>query len=432
MNDIIRYIIQFLVGTDSATGISDLIGYTSDETSFHNYKVIIYPSDFFDQKIYGTAHSMPVLPLKHIDDIPILFGQALVEQKDGRLIVYADIIAGSFFLLSRYEEIIQRNIRDKHGRFPGKESLPFRAGFIHRPVVDEYGRLLRDWLSQVGVNVESPPEVFQRINLTHDVDAPFFMRTWRNIARGIRDKENIRKLLKIKFGPLENDPFYTFPWFLKENEQVQNCFGKELCTSVFFMKAGGNELRDKPRYNLYGKDIKALFKLIANYGGIIGLHSSYQAGRYPDIIPEEKNSLEKAIDTKITANRHHFLASREPEDMAVLEQAGITDDYTMGYADMAGFRLGTSRPVRWIDAGRKRLSSLQLHPLTIMDGTLIGSEYMGLNQQDATLYCQQLIRQTQMHHGELTLLWHNTSAAPGCGYLKELYHDLLEYIKGQK
>lgn len=428
MNDIIRYIIQFLVGTDSATGISDLIGYTSDETSFHNYKVIISPSGFFDEGTYGTAHSMPALPLAYIDDIPILFGRSIVEQKDGRLIVYADIIASAFFLLSRYEETIQRNVRDEHGRFPGKESLPFRAGFIHRPVVDEYGRLLRNWLKHMGVQVNHPPELLRQVNLTHDVDAPFSMRTWRNVVRGILERKNILELLRVKYGPLENDPFYTFPWLLRENEQVQNRFGKERCTSIFFFKAGGNDYRDRPHYNLYGKDIRDLFKLISSYDGVIGLHSSYQAGKRPDIIPEEKISLEKAIDAKITANRHHFLGSREPEDMRKLEQAGITDDYTMGYADIVGFRLGTSCPVQWIDVTQKRLSSLLLHPLMIMDATFVTSKYMGVSYTEAATYCFDLIQQVKKAGGELTLLWHNSWVTENSGYLRKLYALLIKTL----
>lgn len=430
--DIIRYIIHFLIGSDTSERISDLIGYTSDEASFHRYKIVIRPSGFFDEKVYGSSLSMPVLPLKQIDDIPVLFGEPIIEQKGNVMVVHADIVASAYFLLSRYEEVIRRDMRDEHGRFPGKESLLYRAGFMHRPVVDEYGCLLRNWLAQSGIETDRPPQAFRQINLTHDVDAPFSMRTWRNMVRGIREGRRIPLLLRTKFGPLENDPFYTFPWLLKENEQVRNEIGKEKCFSVFFFKAGGNEFRDKPHYNLYGKDIRALIELLSAYHGMIGLHSSYQAGKNPSLVPTEKAFLERATGRKITMNRHHFLASREPEDMLFLEQAGITDDYTMGYADVAGFRLGTSRPVRWIDVSRKRLSSLLLHPLILMDGTLIGSDYMGLNRQEATAYSKQLIRQVRMHNGEVTILWHNTSATADGGYLRELYHDILEYIKEER
>ena len=40
--------------------------------------------------------------------------------------------------------------------------------------------------------------------------------------------------------------------------------------------------------------------------------------------------------------------------MVWLEKAGITDDFTIGYPDVAGFRLGTSRPVHWINPENKR------------------------------------------------------------------------------
>ena len=51
MSDIIRYIIEFFVGIDSPAGFSDLIGYTSDESSFAKYKMIILPSGIFNGNI---------------------------------------------------------------------------------------------------------------------------------------------------------------------------------------------------------------------------------------------------------------------------------------------------------------------------------------------------------------------------------------------
>ncbi|MDR0756345.1 MAG: hypothetical protein LBF85_00670, partial [Tannerella sp.] len=137
-----------------------------------------------------------------------------------------------------------------------------------------------------------------------------------------------------------------------------------------------------------------------------------------------------ALQRRVTASRHNFLASREPEDMAALERAGITDDFTMGYADTAGFRLGTSRPVRRIDASTRTLSRLVLHPLAVMDSTLSESKYMRLSAEEAQEYCFHLTRETAKAHGELVLLWHNTSVVEANGgYHRELYGRILDKIK---
>ena len=130
-------------------------------------------------------------------------------------------------------------------------------------------------------------------------------------------------------------------------------------------------------------------------------------------------------------NRHHFLASRNPEDLDILEQSGITDDFTMGYADVAGFRLGTSRPVRWINPIKKRISSLLLHPLIIMDCTLNESHYMGLNYDEAFSYSSQLIDQIKKTNGEFVLLWHNNSLSiTHTNFPSEkLYRSIIEKLK---
>ncbi|MFQ9022602.1 MAG: hypothetical protein ACLR6J_18125 [Parabacteroides merdae] len=56
--------------------------------------------------------------------------------------------------------------------------------------------------------------------------------------------------------------------------------------------------------------------------------------------------LERQTGKSVTYNRHHYLASREPEDMVWLEKAGITDDFTMGYPDMPVF--ASAHLVRYI------------------------------------------------------------------------------------
>ncbi|MDR1102983.1 MAG: polysaccharide deacetylase family protein [Tannerella sp.] len=429
MTDLICYLVRFLLGDHVPEEVAAQVGYTSDAALFPQYRVVMIPSGFFEDATFGRADSAPALPLRLVEDVPLLFGQPSVSRAGETLLVRADLLAGAFFLLSRYEETVRRGVRDVHGRFPGRESLPFRAGFIHRPLVDEYGRLLRRWLRQAGVPVQEPPQRIRRLCLTHDVDAPFACRTWRNVAWGMAGGENLRKLLRLKFGALEDDPYYTFPRLLREDGQVRTAFGEEHCDIYLFFKAGGGgEKADRPHYNLRGKDIRRLYSLLRDSRAKVGLHASYRAGKNPALVAAEKERLQRAFSQEICANRHHFLASREPEDMAALEQAGITDDFTMGYADVAGFRLGTSRPVRRMDAVNRRLSALTLHPLTVMDATLSNPGYMGLNLEEALDCAIRLTEQVRQFNGELTLLWHNSSTVEGKGYHTALYGSLLEKI----
>ncbi|MCS2894172.1 polysaccharide deacetylase family protein [Parabacteroides faecis] len=428
-NHAIHYIIRFLLGEDISEEIVAAIGYTNNSKHFERYSIVIIPSGFFTNHTYGTTSSLPELPLQEIEGTPLLFGSPLVEQVGGTLVIHADIIASTYFLITRYEEIIQRNIRDEHGRFPGKMSLPYRAGFLHRPIVDEYRLLLRKWLQQYGLRLPEVKKEIQHIWLTHDLDAPTLYRTWKGVIRSIRDKRGLISSIQGRYGPVENDPYYTFPWIFEQNNLLREQTGKEICQAILFIRSGGKCKQDKPHYSLHSKDISQLIESVLFNDMKIGLHSSYQAGKSPSLIKKEKTILEENTGKSIRLNRHHFLSSREPEDMTHLEAAGITDDFTMGYADVAGFRLGTSYPVRWINPVTRRLSSILQHPLTIMDCSLEEKKYMGLSYEEAQAYSLNLIEQVKNVGGELTLLWHNTSAMENSGsYLRKLYSHLLNEL----
>lgn len=428
-NHAIHYIIRFLLGEDISEEIVAAIGYTNNSKHFERYSIVIIPSGFFTNHTYGTTSSLPELPLQEIEGTPLLFGSPLVEQVGGTLVIHADIIASTYFLITRYEEIIQRNIRDEHGRFPGKMSLPYRAGFLHRPIVDEYRLLLRKWLQQYGLRLPEVKKEIQHIWLTHDLDAPTLYRTWKGLIRSIRDKRGLISSIQGKLGPVENDPYYTFPWIFEQNNLLREQTGKEICQAILFIRSGGKCKQDKPHYSLHSKDISQLIESVLSNDMKIGLHSSYQAGKSPSLIKKEKTILEENTGKSIRLNRHHFLSSREPEDMTHLEAAGITDDFTMGYADVAGFRLGTSYPVRWINPVTRRLSSILQHPLTIMDCSLEEKKYMGLSYEEAQAYSLNLIEQVKNVGGELTLLWHNTSVRESSdSYLRILYADLINRL----
>lgn len=434
MTETINYILQFLSGDSVSPEIVAQIGYTANEGDFDKYKIVIIPSGFFDNNVYGTEESLPKLPLKIWEETPLLFGSPVVEKVNETTVIYADLVASAYFLISRYEEMVRKDVRDEHKRFPGKESLPYRAGFIDRPLVDEYGRHLRSVLREAGFNITEPEKKIKKVYLTHDLDCIAHFRNVRSVIggliRGLKWPKEGNKALKSFFGGLRFDPWYTFPFLYKLDNELLEVIGSTRCESILFIRAGvGRKKEDRPFSNLIHPDYQNLIRYTKRKGVKIGLHASYAAGMKPGLLLDEKNRLEHYAKVSSIYNRHHYLNSREPLDMIALIDAGITDDFTMGYADMAGFRLGTCRPVKWINLQNREVTSLTLHSLAIMDVSLSDKRYMFMNAHDAYQYCEQLINCVESYNGELVLLWHNTSVEKTTqSYHRKLYKDVIKYL----
>ena len=424
--DVIDYILHFLVQDDKFEQY-DMISYGN----MQNKKgLLIRQSDFFKKDIYGGKASLPVLPLRMLEDVPVLFGEPLVEENEMGIIIHADFIASSYFLLSRYEEWVRPEIRDEHGRFPGRESVSYRAGTLDRPIVDEYGRILRKYLRRLGCSVTEPEEKYASVTLTHDIDHPWTNYSFPGAVR--RMLGSLRHQKKLIFYPMMNC-FHQYSW------DPYNIFEKIIRLDrgtpyknieiVFFAIAGVAETIKGSFDYLPSKGFKKILSLIEQYGCRLELHISYEAGEDVSLIYKEKEKLERITGKQVKVSRHHYLRAREPQDMRRLLEAGITEDYTMTYADVAGFRLGTARKVQWIDPVNMELTPLVLHPLQIMDVTLNERQYMNLTLQEATEYCKRIMGSTRRVHGDLCLLWHNTTLAANypC-YTRELYEDLLQEL----
>ncbi|MDL2290120.1 polysaccharide deacetylase family protein [Paludibacteraceae bacterium OttesenSCG-928-F17] len=429
MMDFVQYIIRFLVGEKIDSETLSLIGYTDNPEEFTNYKLVIYPSGFFNNNIYGSEQSLPRMPFSNIENVPILYGRPLIERDKDTYILHADIVASTYFLITRYEEMVRRNVRDIHGRFPGRESLPYRASCINYPIVDKYGSLLRKLLRECGLDIPEPEEKINKIYLTHDVDSLTHYRHLRGFLGSFRNIQKIKASFKSRFGSLANDSYYTFPYLYELNQAL--CRERSNVETIAFIKAGGKYYKeDKPYQNIQNKDFQEFFKLSEENNVTLGLHASYEAGINPALIQGEKERLEQTVGRTITNNRHHFLDSREPEDMQTLINTGITHDFTMGYADIAGFRLGTSRAVRWINPQTRELTDLTLHPLTAMDATLSNERYMNLSEEEAYTHSVELINETKKYAGDLCLLWHNTSVIENPDlYHRRLYSRIIKYLR---
>lgn len=429
-DDVRDYIITFLLGNSE-----EYSKYIRYETPKEVKKGMVYiiPSAFFSKDVYLTKNSLPQEKLPKLNNIQILFGNNHLEKKDGAVICDADLIASTFFLISRYEECVRRDIRDQHGRFIGKESAASRHGFLQEPIVECYGDLLRDMLEMSGHEVKMMKPGFSHIYLTHDIDHPWmYSKLWKINSIKLFIMNTLRLIRQKELKRLFEDPYYTFPWLIEYDGKVKEKYG-EIFSSLYFIMTCGRSENDEG-YVADLKRTKKLLEYLKRNDAEFGIHISYQAGNDISRIQNECNAYKSVVGTMATRSRNHYLMSKEPEDFNELINSGITDDFTMGFADGGGFRLGTCRAVKWIDPMGMKLTDLVLHPLLVTESKICNPDFMGLSFSEALDYYALQIDKIKKYNGEFIVLFHNSSLIGNTEYrYKELYAGMISILlKGDR
>lgn len=407
MKEIIDYIKQFLLFGNSS--LLDSLGYTSNKQEWNKYRVVIIPNGLIaDQSVEWQDQELVISPQ--------------VEQVNQTWIIHEDLIYLSLCCISLAGEHLERPLsdacRDIHQRIPSSESALGKRDLQLRPIVDEYATLVSRLIGST-----MPTHGIQHVVLTHDVDSICRYRHLRGGLGGMRRGRFVDVVKSI--CNRENDPLFTFNWMHQQDKLVE---GAEI---IYFFKASNGLGYDYPQYNLHGNDFRALLDDLSNEKVKIGLHGSYHAAKEL-CYRAEKSKLEKSIKKKVTLHRNHYLRILSYEDLQCLVDTGITDDYSIGWADHVGFRLGTTRPVRWINPITFQLTDLVLHPLSIMDGTLSDNHYMNIQSLDKAFeICRSVIETIERYNGELVLLWHNSTFAEQ-NYHKDLYMNVINSLHQDK
>lgn len=421
MNNIIEYIIEFLLN-----GKNDkFIAYSKEEEK--DFKITIIRSNFFEDDFYGTKESVPRSPFKTLFDLPILYGESKIDYKDdGRIILYADYIASSYFLMSRYQEFVNKSSRDIYGRFLAKHSEIFKAGYGFIPLVDEWGKVLRKLLNlhiQNGV---------KKVYLTHDIDIPFQYPYFRNACRVCLS--SLIKHRELTFQPLvsyfnvNKDKYYNFERIFEyDNKLKKNLnINTKIVNSIYFIITAGKK-QNKSYCDITIWKYKKLINKIIDNEDKLGLHVSYEADNQLTALKDEIKKLPPQVDKKNLLSRNHFLRWTEPEFVDNMEMTGIKEDYSLGYADSVGFRCGTCRPYYFINPKTKRLTNLLIHPLLVMECSLTDPDYMNLDYNEALNVIKKIIDKTIEFNGEFNVLFHNNYF--GKGEERDiLYSKMIDYL----
>lgn len=411
-------------------------------------KIHIWPSGFFGQD-YMKPTSLPAQPIRCLaDGLPVLYcgGESLREpwiKRTGKTIeTTIDLVASSFFMLSRYEEAVCTD-QDHFGRFPARASLAYKEGFLARPIVNEYIQLLCQWARDLGQPI-AQRSLWQgkefAVCLTHDVDS---LRRYSHWARF----RSIISLL-VKHGkPLaawsaakdwartvlghSQDPYDTF-------DQILEAEGKLNARSTFYFLAQRDQGSDPyPRYSIHSRAARDAIRKVLAAQGEVGLHASFDSYRDSHLLQAEKERLTTVLRVRgyngdLFGCRQHYVRWHVQDSWRIQSEAGFLYDSSVFFAEHEGFRSGICWPFTPFDIFQRRKIPICELPVTAMDRTFSHPDYHPLSSSEAVGRICHLIDTVRIHEGVFVLLWHNSHLdevdLPGWD---SAFRRILEYLGQQ-
>lgn len=386
--------------------------------------------------LWLTEASLPKLPLAswNVDgasiapklvtpDLPIVYGTTLArgsfyEEMGSEIKLGVDIFGSIFFQLARYEEIACP-ARDAYDRFPATATVAHREGFLTRPLANEYIEVLWSAMQRLWPNLTRRRRTFME-SLSHDVDSPLYPATSRPkvLKATLGDLISRRdgglafsRLRALRPTPSDDhaaDPYNTFDLIMDLSE-------RRGLSSAFYFIAGTTNPSLDGTYSVDDPWIGRLIRRIHDRGHEIGLHPSYESFRDPAIVLSECEALLRTCERvgvsqpSSMGGRQHFLRWENPTTWRAWEQAGLTYDSSLGFADSAGFRCGVCFDYPVFDVLARRPLRLFERPLVVMEKALF-HDRPTFDQQGLEMVGQ-LRRACKLFDGNFTLLWHNSRLA---------------------
>ncbi len=336
-----------------------------------------------------------------------------------------DIFGAVFYCISRMEEY-GINTLDSHERYSPSNSILFKLGVLSTPLVDWWLVQFKKVFSSFFPLLQFKSETYRLTN-TFDIDQAFcyvgkgFYRTLGGLCKDFwrLDFRRIKERIEVLSG-FKKDPYDTFEYILQQQKD------HALNTIVFILLADystydKNITRDNTRFKQRMKQLQA--------DTILGIHPSYFSGTSPSRIKMEIKRLVDVQRMPVTHSRQHYLRFVLPDTFRLLVDSGIRHEYSLGYAEVVGFRAGTSHSFHWFDIEKNESSSLEMHPSCVMDVTL--KNYLLLSPDRAVEKLRTLIEEVKKVNGTFLPIWHNESISNHgeWGGWREVYESMLEIKK---
>ncbi len=306
-----------------------------------------------------------------------------------------DIFAASFYLLSRYEEYLPHQ-KDIYGRYGHENSLAFKQGFLHLPLINIWVKHFAAALQIKFPMLAVTWPAFKFIP-TYDIDIAYSYKHKgfvRNLGGFIKSPSFNR--LKVICG-FKKDPFDTYKKldFLHQKFQLKPVY--------FFLLAASRTRFDK---NI-APGTKAMVALVQQHAKkyTTGIHPSWQSGNGTAILKSEISRLQTLTGSPVNISRQHYIRFNLPEGYQRLLSAGITAEYSMGYGSINGFRASTANAFWWFNLKKNEVSNLRVHPFCFMEANALYEQH--LTPDEAFKEMLQYLKICKKTNGALITIWHN-------------------------
>ena len=313
-----------------------------------------------------------------------------------------DLFAAIFYLLSRYEEYGPHQ-KDMYGRYAHENSLAFKHNFLKTPLINSWLEDFRKLLIQKDQRYSHRATAFS-FEPTYDIDIAWSYKAkgWKRTAGGLLSAALHRRgcafLERIRtLRGACTDPYDAYDWLDVLHHRY------ELKPLYFFLVAQRRSRLDK-NSSVHSPLFQNLIAHTA-IGNRIGLHPSWQSGDNKVLLQNEKEFLEMHAQQAITTSRQHYIRFTLPHTYRRLISAGITDDYSMGYGSINGFRASVATPFFWYDLEREEKTTLLVHPFCFMDANSYYEQKQSAEETAAEL--NDYYKCIKAVDATMCTIWHN-------------------------
>ena len=395
---------------------------TIDSEAFRNHPgpKLNYSSNRHDDAFFINPHSL--LFEQHIKDQPITCfewnGYKAFFGSPGSDFPF-DIFAAVFYLLSRYEEYLAHT-PDLYGRYAHENSIAYKEGFLDIPLVNI-------WINEFAkkLKLKYPLLDFRqtafRFIPTYDIDIAYSYKhkgLIRNLGGFVKSPSLER--LEVLSGS-KKDPYDSYAFLDGLHEHYA------LSPVYFFLVATSVSRYDKnisPYVTAMGKLIRQHAKKYKT-----GLHPSWRSNDQTTLLSREKSILEETGAVPVNISRQHYIKFSLPSTFEQLINAGIEEDYSMGYGSINGFRASVASPFCWYNLAEEKSTSLKLFPFCFMDANSFYEQ--GYNAARAYEEIMQYLHVCKKVNGTFISIFHNNFLGedkqfPGW---KEMYAKFISQVQ---